>query len=262
LESETAVERVDYDAELRLHHVALQRAFNIDRRDHVRDIGCGTGQTTRDAARMAAVGSAFGVDLSAPMIERARELTEAEGLGHVTYEVADAQVYRFPQQHFHVAISRFGTMFFSDPIAAFSNIARALRPGGRLVMMVWQDRDRNEWAVSIDRVLVPDAPAPPAQALDPFALGDPTTVRAILDSSGFVDATFIEVHEPVYYGHDVTTACRWVRGFSVVSETLQRLEPGSVERVLERLGDALGAHARDDGVWFDSRAWIVTARRR
>ena len=86
-------------------------------------------------------------------IERARELARAEGLRNVTFEQADAQVHRFPRERFDLAISRFGTMFFADPVAAFANIGRALRPAGRLVMMVWQAHDRNEWDVAIRQSL-------------------------------------------------------------------------------------------------------------
>ena len=87
---------------------------------------------------MAQAGSALGVDISVPAIERARELAEAQGVRNVTFEQADAQVHRFPRERFDLAISRFGTMFFAEPVAAFTNIGRALRPAGRLVMMVWQ----------------------------------------------------------------------------------------------------------------------------
>ena len=140
---------MDYDAELRLHNEVLRRACDIRRHDRVLDIGCGAGQTTRDAARIAAAGNAVGVDISAGMIARAQVLTDAEGLRNVRFEQADAQVHRFPSEHFDVVISRFGTMFFADPIAAFSNIRRALRSEGRLVMMVWQ-RPRIERVVSFD----------------------------------------------------------------------------------------------------------------
>ena len=153
------------------------------------DIGCGTGQTTRDAARAAVVGSVLGVDTSASAIERARELAAGERLHNVTHTVADAQVHSFDDEEFDVAISRFGTMFFAEPASAFRNIARALRPGARLVMMVWQDHDRNEWAVSIGNALAADqAPPPrPTDAMDPFSLGDPAAVTTILGAAGFIE---------------------------------------------------------------------------
>jgi ubiquinone/menaquinone biosynthesis C-methylase UbiE len=140
---------MDYDAELRQHHEVLLRACEVLPHDQVLDIGCGTGQTTRAAARIAQAGRALGVDISAPAIAHARELGTADGLHNVAFEHADAQVHRFPPASFDLAISRFGTMFFGDPVAAFANIGRALRPAGRLVMMVWQAHERNEWAVAI-----------------------------------------------------------------------------------------------------------------
>ncbi len=135
---------------------------------------------------MARAGSALGVDISVPAIERARELAEAQGVRNVTFEQADAQVHRFPRERFDLAISRFGTMFFAEPVAAFTNIGRALRPAGRLVMMVWQAHDRNEWDMAIRRSLTgPDGSAAVASAgPDPFSLADPPAVTRILEAAG------------------------------------------------------------------------------
>ena len=254
---------VGYDAELRVHNARLRRVYDIGVDDRVVDIGCGTGQTTRDAAHTAVIGSVLGVDTSAPAIDRARELAFGERLPNVTHAVADAGVHSFEDEEFDVAISRFGTMFFAEPTSAFRNIARALRPGARLVMMVWQNHDRNEWAVSIDDALAAEqAPlSVPKHAMDPFSLGDPAAVTSILDAAGFVELSFLDVHEPVYYGPDVATALEWVGGFAAVGTTLEHLDPASTERALDRLARTIEAHARADGIWFDSRAWIVTARR-
>lgn len=103
---------------------AARRACGVRLHDQVLDIGCGTGQTTRQAARTARAGCALGVDVSAPAIKRARELARAEGLRNVTFEDADAQTHRFPPERFDLAMSRFGIMFFDDPVAAFANIGR------------------------------------------------------------------------------------------------------------------------------------------
>lgn len=254
---------IDYDDELRLHDEVLRRACDIQLRDHVLDIGCGTGHTTRQAARTASMGSALGVDVSAPAIERARELAQADQLSNVVFERGDAQVYRFPPGRFDVVISRFGTMFFNDPAAAFTNIRQALRPHGRLVMMVWQAHDRNEWDIVIRQSLgEPHTPAAfhPA-GLDPFSLADPPTVTRILETAGFADVAFSDVREPVFYGPDVDTALNWVRGFISTSQAVEQLEPADAARAIGRLRTAIAAHLRDDGVWFNSRAWIVTARR-
>jgi ubiquinone/menaquinone biosynthesis C-methylase UbiE len=121
-----------YGVELRAHHQHLRAAYGISRSDDVLDIGCGTGLTTREAACAAAQGRVVGVDVSERMLERARQLTTAERLGNVRYELGDAQVHRFPPAGFDVALSRFGTMFFSDPPAAFANIAAAFDLGRAL----------------------------------------------------------------------------------------------------------------------------------
>lgn len=244
-----------------MHNQMLRRVYDIHPHDHILDIGCGAGQTTRDAARLAVAGNVVGIDISAPMIERARHVTEAEGLDNVNFQQADAETHHLPAECFDVAISRFGTMFFRDPTAAFTNIACALRREGRLVMMVWQEHERNEWSVSIQRAVA----GPPGAALrapDPFSLADPTTTAAVLDQAGFGEVAFTDVHVPVYYGADVAAALEWVCGFSWVGDALQRLDPASTASARERLLQTLAAHAGETGVWFDSRAWIVTARRR
>ncbi|MGH7610367.1 MAG: class I SAM-dependent methyltransferase [Candidatus Dormibacteria bacterium] len=254
---------MDYDAELRLHHEVLRRAWGVQPLDHVLDIGCGSGQTTREAARMARAGRALGVDTSASAIERARELAQAQGVRNVTFERADAQVHPFPQGRFDLAISRFGTMFFADPVAAVGNAGRALRPAGRLVMMVWQDRERNDWDVAIRQSLAgPGGPAAAASAgPDPFSLADPPAVTGMLEAAGFADVTFTDVREPMYFGPDVAAALDWVRGYACTSEVLNRLDPAAAARALGRLREMLAAHMNGNGVWFDSRAWVVTARR-
>jgi ubiquinone/menaquinone biosynthesis C-methylase UbiE len=251
---------VDYDAELRLHYQWLRQAFEIRSTDRVLDIGCGTGQTTRDAARSAPAGSSHGVDSSAPMIQRARHLSRIQGLINVSYQNADAETSRFPLEPFDVAISRFGTMFFSDPVAAFANIGRALRPAARLVMMVWQAHEQNEWSTSIEHALV-GTTAPPQETPSHFSLADSTSVNRILNSAGFTDAKFTDVHEPVFYGQDVAVALDFVNRFQSTKDILQRLEPASAEGATERLRQTLTAHQTREGVWLDSRSWIVTAQR-
>jgi len=253
-----------YDAELRRHNEVLRRALGVQLHDHVLDIGCGTGQTTREAARTAQAGGALGVDIAVSAIKRARELTRAEGPGNVTFEHANAQVHRFPHERFDLAISRFGTMFFDDPHAAFANISRALRPAGRLVMMVWQAHERNEWDVAIHQSLgAAEEPVTiPSGGPDAFSLADPPAVKEILNAAGFDDVAFTDVHEPVYYGPDVAAALDWVRGFACTKDALKTLDPATAARGAERLREMLAAHLSEDGIWFDSRAWIVTARRR
>lgn len=251
-----------YDAELRAHHEHLRAAYGIGAGDDVVDIGCGTGLTTREAARAAAPGRVVGVDVSERMLERARQLTAGERLDNVRYELGDAQVHRFDPAGFDVAISRFGTMFFSDPPAAFANIAAALRPAARLVLLVWQRREDNQWALAIDAALG-DAARPPQPGADPFSLGDAAATAGILEAAGFDGIRFECVHEPVFYGHDVEAALAVVRGFQATTAALARLGESAAPRTVERLRQALAVHHRDErGVVFDARSWLITARRR
>jgi SAM-dependent methyltransferase len=251
-----------YDAELRAHHEHLRAAYGISAGDEVLDIGCGTGLTTREAARAAAPGRVVGVDVSERMLERARQLTAAERLGNVRYELGDAQVHRFDPAGFDVAISRFGTMFFSDPAAAFANIAAALRPGARLVLLVWQLREHNEWARAIDAALG-DAARPPRPGADPFSLGDAKATARILKRAGFDGIRVEDVHEPVLYGHDLDAALAFVRGFQDTSAALASLSGDEAARTVERLREMLAAHYSDErGVVLDSRSWLITAQRR
>jgi hypothetical protein len=96
---------------------------------------------------------------------------------------------------------------------------------------------------------------------DPFSLADPTTTTAILQAAGFADITVTDVDRPVYYGPDVNTALAWVRGFTSTKQALKRLDRPATEQAISRLRQTLAQHLSADGVWFDSSAWIVTARR-
>ncbi|MDB5455058.1 MAG: Methylase involved in ubiquinone/menaquinone biosynthesis, partial [Caulobacter sp.] len=249
-----AFDRADfYDAELRRHDEHFRAALKVGPGDRVLDIGCGAGRSTRDAARLAVRGSVVGVDVSEEMLEAARQRSAAEGLRNIVFEQADAQSQAFPVAHFDLCVSRFGVMFFADPVAAFTNLARAMRPGARLVLMVWQGRDRNEWATALQGVLAPDdsqvAPAPPA-----FSLGDPAVTTGVLTAAGFVSIAFAEVREPVFYGPDISAAYE-----AIVELFLAKRAPAG--ELFQRLGALLDAHLTADGVLFDSRAWIVTAHR-
>jgi SAM-dependent methyltransferase len=251
-----------YDAELRAHHEHFRAAYGIGPGDAVVDIGCGAGLTTREAARAAAPGRVVGVDVSECMLERARQLTAAQRLDNVRYELGDAQVHRFDPAGFDVAISRFGTMFFSDPVAAFANIAAALRFEARLVLLVWQRFEDNEWARAIDAALG-DAAQPPPRGADPFSLGDADATARILERAGFGGLRFEDVNEPVLYGHDLAAALAFVQGFHNTSAALASLNRDEAARTVERLRDTLAAHYSDErGVVLGSRSWLITARRR
>ncbi|MBO0840354.1 MAG: methyltransferase domain-containing protein [Sciscionella sp.] len=245
------------DAEVTRHTERLWPAANIGVGDRVLDIGCGTGQTACAAAKIAKRGRVLGVDIDAGMVRRASERAVADGLGNVEFVRADAQVHEFPAA-FDVCISRFGVMFFADPVAAFANIARALRPGARFAALVWQPAERNEWDVAIREALAVDAePSGPSA----FSLADPVAVQRILGAAGFTEVNCADVREPVFYGSDVDSAVGFVTGFVSTRTRLATLSAVDSERALDRLRATIDEHRGATGVWFDSSAWLITASR-
>ena len=252
-----------YNAAMRRHHGRLLERLQIGSHDRVLDVGCGCGQTTRDAARAAKSGRAFGVDLSARMIARARERGLAEHLTNVAFEQADAQVYPFEPGAFDLAMSRFGGMFFTDRAAAYTNIARALRPGGRLALLAWQELRNNEWILAIRGALAAGRtlPEPPLGGPGPFGLADVSGVRSMLEQAGFRDVGFDDVSEPVYFGRDGDDAFEFVSTFGFTKNLLKELDDRGRAQVLEQLRALLKKHGTSRGVELGTRAWLITARR-
>jgi SAM-dependent methyltransferase len=249
-----------FDAEVRPHNERLRSAAAVRPGEDVLDVGCGTGETTRQAARAAGEGSVLGVDVSAALLDVARRRTEAEGLRNVRYEHADAEVHPFPPASFDVCVSRFGIMFFTHPQAAFRNIGRALRPGGRLAAVVWQGAERNEWASVIRTSLAGGPwPAPPTDD-SPFSLGDPMVAEGVLASAGFTDVSLTDVPDPVAYGPDVDAACELVLGLRDAQTLLALQSAEAAEHSRERLRRTLESHLTPDGVLVGARAWLITAR--
>lgn len=234
-------------------------AAGIAAGDRVLDIGCGNGLTTLDAARRAPDGHALGVDLSAAMLDVARGAAQAQGVTNVTFAQGDAQVYGFEAGAADLVVSRTGSMFFGDPVAAFANIRRALRPGGRMCLLVWQELARNAWFRAILASLAPPGAAgPPPGAPGPFALSDPERVRAILVPAGFAEPELTPLERPMWVGPDVENAFRFVIGLAGWM-TRDRSEDDR-ERAHAALRESLQAHLGPDGISYGSATWIITTQ--
>lgn len=253
-----------YEATAAGYWQSLLAAVSVDRDAAILDLGCGTGRSTRDLARIARSGRVVGVDLSATMLEHARAKANAEGLLNVRFEQADAQVHSFPDDMFDLAVSVFGAMFFADPVAAFANIARALRPGGGLALLAWQPLEHNEWvaalreALSLGRTL----PRPPAGVPGPFGLADRPFTQRVLDDAGFMDVSFDEVAEPIRFGDNADEAFSFVSTLGITRGLTQDLDDVRKAAALDALHAALVEHETDDGVLFGGSAWLVRARTR
>jgi SAM-dependent methyltransferase len=252
-----------FDAAVRGHTDLLFGAAAIAPGDAVLDVGCGTGLTTRLAARAASSGTALGLDLSTLMLQRARDVSRAEGIANVTFVDGDAQVYAFDAGTIDVVISRFGAMFFADPVAAFRNIAGALRSDGRMTLVVWRRLEDNEWlaawrgALAIGR----DLPAPQVGAPGPFGLADPGRTRSVLEAAGLVDVR-IEPHDvPFDLGTGVDDAFDFVSQIPITRGMLDGLDAADRATALGTLREVIAAHETGGAVRFGSGVWLVTARR-
>ncbi|HLM18476.1 MAG TPA: class I SAM-dependent methyltransferase [Acidimicrobiia bacterium] len=251
------------NAALAAHTECLFGAAAVQPTDRVLDVGCGTGDTTRAAAQRAFDGEAHGVDLSTAMLARAREAAAADGLTNVTFEHADAQVHPFAEAHFDTVISRFGVMFFADPVAAFANLARATQPGGRLAVMTWQPFDRNEW-IAVPRAalgLGRELPPIPEDVPGPFGLADADHIRVVLADAGWSQVQLDDAQAPYDYGVEPESAARHASEIGVLRSLLDDLDDAQTARAFDALTTAMADHATSDGVHLDSRIWVVTAVR-
>jgi len=251
------------NAALSAHTGHLLAAAAVGPDDHVLDIGCGTGETTRACALRAVGGRVLGVDLSTAMLERGRMRAAHAGLTNVDFEHGDAQVFPFASEHFDLVVSRFGVMFFDDPVAAFVNIGRATKPGGRLALVVWQELPRNEWitvareALAVGREL----PLPPPGTPGPFGLADRERTRGILERAGFGQVSFDDVSVPFSFGADAAEAFDFAQGIGIVKGLLDDLDEVQRAQALDSLRAVIDARDAGGGVAFDSRVWVISAVR-
>jgi SAM-dependent methyltransferase len=231
------------------------------------DVGCGCGSTSLELARrVTASGSVQGVDVSGPMLGRARERATAAGVGNVHFVLADAQTHRFAAGAANGVFSRFGVMFFADPTAAFANLRTALEPDGRLTFVCWQPMAVNPWLrVPLMAIagIVPLPPPPAPDAPGPFAFGDRDRVVRILDGAGFRDVTVeaLETDVVIGGGGDLDESVRFALELGPTGAVLRTADPALVSEATRAVRDALAPFAMPRGVVMPSAAWVVSARR-
>jgi SAM-dependent methyltransferase len=234
--------------------------------ESVLEIGCGTGATTVPLAEAVGQhGRVLGVDISEPMLAGARERIAESGLGNVTLVQADAQVHRFEVGRFDLIASRFGVMFFADPVAAFSNFFSALRPDGRLCFVCWAPLEENRhWLIPYEvalRHLGSPAPTPPHMP-GPLAFSDPGYVRSILEGAGFA-AVKIERETPDIIGSTPEEEAEYACSMGPPARLIDEKKPDDAlrETIRREMTKAFAAYARNGPMLLPSTVLLVTARR-
>lgn len=256
-----------YDRMLEPFTAMILQAAALRPGHRVLDVGCGCGPTTLAAARLVVPGQAVGIDLSGPMLTRARADAETAevALANAVFEQGDAQVHPLEPARFDAVISRFGTMFFADPVAAFANIRSATRPGGRLVFVCWQPLSANQWLQVTGAALAEHVPLPVLQSDDAgpgmFAFADPDRLRQILAASGWRDVQITSERTRILVGGGGTLddTVSFVRTGSMGRTALAGADADTVDRALASVRAALVPYADADGVRLGAAVWLVQA---
>jgi SAM-dependent methyltransferase len=245
-----------------LSRLAMGRAA-IRPGEAVLDVGCGTGETTLELSRrVGESGKVLGVDVSRPMLSLARQRLKDSGFPQTRFEEGDAQNHAFARGGFDLVFSRFGIMFFADPVAAFGNLRSALKNEGRLDFVCWRPVAENPW------VAVPMAAAfkhiprpPPSEPGTPgeFAFADRERVHAILSRSGFRDIT-IEPEDMLIGGASLEVTVDTTLSMGPVAAALREADPGQRPPVEDAVRRALASYDGSEGVRLGAGVWIVQAR--
>jgi SAM-dependent methyltransferase len=226
------------------------------------DVGCGTGSTTLAAARLlGATGQCVGIDLSEPMIAAAQARAEREGVA-ARFLRADAQTYAFEPGSFDTVISRFGVMFFDDPVRAFANLRDAVRRGGDLRFIAWRSAAENPFMTTAERAaatLLPNMPARQPDGPGQFAFADRDRVHGILDESGWAEIDIRPID--VSCGFAATGLMAYATGFGPLGRMLPELDEPTRTRVIGAVRPAFDPYVHGDEVRFDAACWMVRAGR-
>lgn len=228
----------------------------------VLDVGCGTGGTTvAIARRLAGAGTCTGVDLSGPMIASARRRSGQAGVA-VDFIVADAQSYRFPAATFDAVVSRFGVMFFADPVAAFANLHQASAPGATLRQLVWRSAEENPFMTAAEEAassLLPDLPARRPNEPGQFGFADREYVRRILTASGWSEVTLQPLDVPCLMPAGELE--RYLSNLGPVGRALQEAGDEQLRRrVMAAVRPAFDRYVVGGDVRFVAACWMLSAR--
>jgi SAM-dependent methyltransferase len=230
--------------------------------ERILDIGCGCGQTSLElAARVGPEGLVVGVDISKPMLEVALHRPLPASNLHVDFRYLDAQADDLGQGVFDAAFSRFGVMFFSDPVAAFANIRASLKPGGRLAFVCWRPLQENLWMrAPLEAALPFLPPVPPSDptAPGPFAFADASRLRSILIDAGF-GSIAIEPFDASVGGAGIAPTLQLTFRVGPLGAML-REHPECAEAVAGAVGDVLAKYATPNGVLMPAAVWIALAK--
>ncbi|MFF0740287.1 class I SAM-dependent methyltransferase [Streptomyces sp. NPDC004111] len=241
----------------------LLDAAALTETDTVLDVGCGAGRTTRLAALRAARGRALGLDLWGPMLGRARESAAREGVANVSFVQGDAQVHPLDAEAFDAVISRYGMTFFTDPVAAFANLHRALRPGRRLAFVCAAEAEANEWLAALASLkdILPLGGFGKAGGPGMFSLTEPDRIRHLLAAGGFGAVDVKRCETAGKWGADAADAAAFLLDSGPGRHLLDQVTPPEQEAARQALTAALHRHRTDTGVRLLSSAWLVTAVR-
>ena len=235
--------------------------------NRVLDIGCGLGDSTLQLAELVGPeGHAHGVDVAERMVAGAREDAERAGVDNVSFETVDVQAAHFADTYDY-AFGRFGTMFFANPVAALRNVRTALRPGGRLNIVVWRRKLDNDWLYRAETIVEqfldrPDESDEPTCGPGPFSMANADTVTDVLKHAGFEDIQLKRQDLLIRVGDNLEHAVDLVMSIGPAGEVL-RLWGDRVEEIRPKVRAALlegmADMARGDGVYADSSTWAVRA---
>lgn len=230
------------------------------------DIGCGTGASLlAAAARVGPAGHVTGVDVSQPMIDLARRRVGEAGLAHVDCVLGDAQVHAFAPGSADHVISRFGVMFFEDPIAAFANIATVLKPGGRLTFVTWAGMADNPWfrdPASAAKSVVGAPPPPDPRAPGPMAFSETGYIEDILSASGFDAIDITTVSPDLTPPGSLEEVVRFAANEGPVNRILEEMGGSEADRevIYQRLLEVMAPYQTGSKVLVPSRLHVVSAR--